>query len=98
MASITLEPVKPPCLSAHATSQVFFSDIHQFTAIANTMSSDELLQYVGYIFGVMDIIASYMNIHKVCCVQKGWDLHAPPPKRKPKPMAKCMGMLRTTGG
>eukprot|EP00670_Eutreptiella_braarudii_P015254 CAMPEP_0174330688 /NCGR_PEP_ID=MMETSP0810-20121108/16877_1 /TAXON_ID=73025 ORGANISM="Eutreptiella gymnastica-like, Strain CCMP1594" /NCGR_SAMPLE_ID=MMETSP0810 /ASSEMBLY_ACC=CAM_ASM_000659 /LENGTH=159 /DNA_ID=CAMNT_0015446005 /DNA_START=89 /DNA_END=565 /DNA_ORIENTATION=- len=29
------------------------------------MSSDELLQYVGYIFGVMDIIASYMNIHKV---------------------------------
>eukprot|EP00668_Euglena_longa_P010109 GGOE01012248.1.p1 GENE.GGOE01012248.1~~GGOE01012248.1.p1 ORF type:complete len:1251 (-),score=392.50 GGOE01012248.1:548-3904(-) len=44
---------------------VFFSDIHEFTSASNTMGSEELLQLMGYVYGVMDFIADRFGVYKV---------------------------------
>eukprot|EP00667_Euglena_gracilis_P003458 EG_transcript_3466 len=44
---------------------VFFSDIHEFTSASNTMGSAELLQLMGYVYGVMDHIADRFRVYKV---------------------------------
>eukprot|EP00668_Euglena_longa_P022304 GGOE01027758.1.p1 GENE.GGOE01027758.1~~GGOE01027758.1.p1 ORF type:complete len:357 (-),score=98.46 GGOE01027758.1:1559-2629(-) len=44
---------------------VFFSDIHEFTSASNTMGSQELLQLMGYVYGVMDCVASRFGVFKV---------------------------------
>lgn len=44
---------------------VFFSDIFQFTALSNEMSSQELVEFTSYIFGVMDTVADYAKVYKI---------------------------------
>eukprot|EP00667_Euglena_gracilis_P000937 EG_transcript_937 len=44
---------------------VFFSDIHEFTSASNTMGSSELLQLMGYVYGVMDFIGDSFGVYKV---------------------------------
>eukprot|EP00668_Euglena_longa_P037774 GGOE01048647.1.p1 GENE.GGOE01048647.1~~GGOE01048647.1.p1 ORF type:complete len:1227 (-),score=355.69 GGOE01048647.1:693-4226(-) len=44
---------------------VFFSDIHEFTSVSNTMGSAELLRLLGYVYGVMDSIADRFGVYKV---------------------------------
>eukprot|EP00667_Euglena_gracilis_P000225 EG_transcript_225 len=44
---------------------VFFSDIHEFTSASNTMGSKELLQLMGYVYGVMDQIGDRFGVFKV---------------------------------
>jgi class 3 adenylate cyclase len=44
---------------------VFFSDIYEFTAASNTITSEELLQFMGYTYGVMDHIADRYGVYKV---------------------------------
>eukprot|EP00667_Euglena_gracilis_P001293 EG_transcript_1293 len=44
---------------------VFFSDIHEFTPVSNTLGSQKLLQLMGYVYGVMDMIADWYGVYKV---------------------------------
>eukprot|EP00667_Euglena_gracilis_P007661 EG_transcript_7735 len=44
---------------------VFFSDIHRFTSASNTLGSQELLQLMGYVYGVMDDVATRFGVYKV---------------------------------
>jgi class 3 adenylate cyclase len=44
---------------------VFFSDIVQFSTIANRLNADQLLEWLGYTFGVMDHCADYFKIFKI---------------------------------
>ena len=44
---------------------VFFSDIHEFTSLSNSINSDQLIQFLGYTFGVMDSIAEYTGVYKI---------------------------------
>eukprot|EP00668_Euglena_longa_P026580 GGOE01033271.1.p1 GENE.GGOE01033271.1~~GGOE01033271.1.p1 ORF type:complete len:1238 (-),score=338.86 GGOE01033271.1:1562-4912(-) len=44
---------------------VFFSDIYEFTSASNTISSEELITFMGYTYGVMDEIAQRYNVYKV---------------------------------
>ena len=44
---------------------VFFSDICSFSTIANQLSANQLLEWLGYTFGVMDHIADYFKIFKI---------------------------------
>eukprot|EP00667_Euglena_gracilis_P001132 EG_transcript_1132 len=44
---------------------VFFSDIHEFTSASNAMNSQQLLQLMGYVYGVMDRIAHRFGVYKV---------------------------------
>eukprot|EP00667_Euglena_gracilis_P002073 EG_transcript_2073 len=50
---------------------VFFSDIHEFTSASNTMGSAELLQLMGYVYGVMDHIADRFRVYKVKTIGDG---------------------------
>ena len=45
---------------------VFFSDIYEFTQISNSVTSAELIEFMGYTFGVMDGIADWARVHKAC--------------------------------
>eukprot|EP00667_Euglena_gracilis_P000544 EG_transcript_544 len=44
---------------------VFFSDICEFTNVSNTLGSAELLQLMGYVYGVMDHISDRFGVNKV---------------------------------
>eukprot|EP00670_Eutreptiella_braarudii_P025018 CAMPEP_0174379242 /NCGR_PEP_ID=MMETSP0811_2-20130205/122584_1 /TAXON_ID=73025 ORGANISM="Eutreptiella gymnastica-like, Strain CCMP1594" /NCGR_SAMPLE_ID=MMETSP0811_2 /ASSEMBLY_ACC=CAM_ASM_000667 /LENGTH=1177 /DNA_ID=CAMNT_0015531721 /DNA_START=78 /DNA_END=3611 /DNA_ORIENTATION=- len=44
---------------------VFFSDIYQFTQMSNSISADELIQFMGYAYGVMDSVAENLRVYKV---------------------------------
>eukprot|EP00667_Euglena_gracilis_P000525 EG_transcript_525 len=44
---------------------VFFSDIHEFTSASNTLSSEELLRLMGYVYGVMDFMGDSFGVYKV---------------------------------
>eukprot|EP00667_Euglena_gracilis_P000925 EG_transcript_923 len=44
---------------------VFFSDIYDFTSTANKISSEELLDLMGYTYGVMDRVADHFCVAKV---------------------------------
>eukprot|EP00667_Euglena_gracilis_P000539 EG_transcript_539 len=44
---------------------VFFSDIYEFTTASNAISPDELIQFMGYTFGTMDVAADHYHVHKV---------------------------------
>jgi class 3 adenylate cyclase len=44
---------------------VFFSDIFEFTSASNTISPEELVQFMGYTYGVMDDIAGRFGVYKV---------------------------------
>eukprot|EP00667_Euglena_gracilis_P001456 EG_transcript_1455 len=44
---------------------VFFSDIYDFTSTANKISSEELLDLMGYTYGVMDKVADQFCVTKV---------------------------------
>eukprot|EP00668_Euglena_longa_P026586 GGOE01033277.1.p1 GENE.GGOE01033277.1~~GGOE01033277.1.p1 ORF type:complete len:1140 (+),score=364.51 GGOE01033277.1:175-3420(+) len=44
---------------------VFFSDIYEFTTASNAITPQELIQFMGYTFGVMDAAAELFHIHKV---------------------------------
>ena len=44
---------------------VFFSDIHEFTALSNNVTSTQLIHFLGYTFGVMDTVAEYLNVYKI---------------------------------
>ena len=38
---------------------VFFSDMYEFTTTSNAITPQELIQFMGYTFGVMDAIAEH---------------------------------------
>eukprot|EP00667_Euglena_gracilis_P000689 EG_transcript_688 len=44
---------------------VFFSDIYEFTTASNAITAEELIQFMGYTFGVMDAAAEHFHVHKV---------------------------------
>eukprot|EP00667_Euglena_gracilis_P001451 EG_transcript_1451 len=44
---------------------VFFSDIYDFTSTANKITSEELLDLMGYTYGVMDQVADHFCVTKV---------------------------------
>eukprot|EP00668_Euglena_longa_P011075 GGOE01013432.1.p1 GENE.GGOE01013432.1~~GGOE01013432.1.p1 ORF type:complete len:1134 (+),score=292.86 GGOE01013432.1:137-3403(+) len=44
---------------------VFFSDIYEFTTASNAITPEELIQFMSYTFGVMDITAEHFHVHKV---------------------------------
>eukprot|EP00667_Euglena_gracilis_P001506 EG_transcript_1506 len=44
---------------------VFFSDVYEFTTTSNSVSPKELIQFLGYTFGVMDAVAEHHHVHKV---------------------------------
>uniref|UniRef100_A0A7S4G4S8 Guanylate cyclase domain-containing protein n=1 Tax=Eutreptiella gymnastica TaxID=73025 RepID=A0A7S4G4S8_9EUGL len=44
---------------------VFFADIHNFTALSNSIDAYQLIQFVGYTFGVMDTIAEWTHVYKI---------------------------------
>eukprot|EP00667_Euglena_gracilis_P001022 EG_transcript_1022 len=44
---------------------VFFSDIYEFTTASNAITPDELIQFMGYTFGTMDVVADHYHIYKV---------------------------------
>jgi len=44
---------------------VFFSDVYEFTSVSNTITSEELLQFMGYTYGVMDDVADRYGVYKV---------------------------------
>ena len=46
-------------------ASVFFSDIFRFTDTAARLSFEELLDFLGYTFGVMDTIAEHFGVYKV---------------------------------
>eukprot|EP00668_Euglena_longa_P026577 GGOE01033268.1.p1 GENE.GGOE01033268.1~~GGOE01033268.1.p1 ORF type:complete len:1200 (+),score=423.33 GGOE01033268.1:84-3602(+) len=47
------------------SATVFFSDIYEFTTTSNSVSPHELIQFLGYTFGVMDAVGEYYHVHKV---------------------------------
>jgi len=52
-------------VQALPNTAVFFSDIYDFTTVSNKISSAELLDLMGYLYGVMDCIADYYHVTKV---------------------------------
>jgi class 3 adenylate cyclase len=44
---------------------VFFSDICDFTTVSNGISPEELIRFLGYVYGTMDVVADYYRIYKV---------------------------------
>eukprot|EP00667_Euglena_gracilis_P003367 EG_transcript_3376 len=44
---------------------VFFSDIYNFTMASSKITSEELLELMGYTYGVMDKVAEHFHITKV---------------------------------
>ena len=44
---------------------MLFSNICNFTTIIGSLSSAQLLQWVGYIFRVMDSVAEHYHVYKV---------------------------------
>eukprot|EP00667_Euglena_gracilis_P001392 EG_transcript_1391 len=48
-----------------SNATVFFSDIYEFTTASNAISPDELIQFMGYTFGTMDVAAEHYGVHKV---------------------------------
>jgi class 3 adenylate cyclase len=44
---------------------VFFSDIYEFTTASNTITPEQLIQFLGYTFGLMDVVADAHRVHKV---------------------------------
>ena len=42
-------------------ASVFFSDMYEFTTTSNAVTPQELIQFMGYTFGVMDAIAEYRS-------------------------------------
>jgi len=48
-----------------ALATVFFSDIYEFTTTSNSVTPEELIQFMGYTFGTMDTIAEHWGIYKV---------------------------------
>eukprot|EP00906_Rhabdomonas_costata_P017116 RCo024644 len=44
---------------------IFFSDIHSFTATSNLITAHELIEWIGYVFRVMDVVADYFKIYKI---------------------------------
>ena len=44
---------------------MFFSDIVNFSMFSNKLNSFELLEWIGYVFRVMDHTADFHKIYKV---------------------------------
>jgi len=44
---------------------VFFSDIYEFTATCNSLQPEELIHFMSYTFGSMDVAAEHFHVHKV---------------------------------
>jgi len=44
---------------------VFFSDIYEFTTASNTITPEQLMQFLGYTFGLMDMVADHFRVHKI---------------------------------
>eukprot|EP00668_Euglena_longa_P026573 GGOE01033264.1.p1 GENE.GGOE01033264.1~~GGOE01033264.1.p1 ORF type:complete len:1187 (-),score=429.21 GGOE01033264.1:1088-4567(-) len=47
------------------SATVFFSDIYEFTTTSNSVSPQQLIQFLGYTFGVMDAVGDHYHVHKV---------------------------------
>eukprot|EP00667_Euglena_gracilis_P002319 EG_transcript_2319 len=47
------------------SATVFFSDVYEFTTTSNSVTPQELIQFLGYTFGVMDVVAEHHHVHKV---------------------------------
>lgn len=71
---------------------VFFSDIYEFTSASNVITSEELIQFMGYTYGVMDDIAERYNVYKVKTVGDAYLAIAGLPGTETKEC--CLDMLR----
>ena len=58
---------------------MFFSDICNFTLLSNKLTAIGMLDWIGYIFSVMDTIAEFHKIYKVKTVGDAYFAVAGPP-------------------
>eukprot|EP00906_Rhabdomonas_costata_P017174 RCo024751 len=60
-------------------ASVFFSDICHFSAITNRLTAPQMLEWLGYVFGVMDTVAAYYGVFKVSTVGDAYFAICGPP-------------------
>eukprot|EP00667_Euglena_gracilis_P000580 EG_transcript_580 len=71
---------------------VFFSDIYDFTTTSNKITSEELLELMGYTYGVMDTVADHYCVTKVKTVGDAYLAIAGLPGNESRNC--CLDMLR----
>ena len=75
---------------------VFFSDIYDWTARSNGISSAELVSYLGYTYRVMDGVGDYLGVYKVKTIGDAYLAIAglPGPPAPAQSQSPCLDMLR----
>ena len=73
---------------------VFFSDIHNWTAKANNISSEELVKYLGYTYRVMDRVGDSLGVYKVKTIGDAYLGIAGLPGSARQSLNPCLDMLR----